>query len=123
MAPLPDLRARFIYRRISREPIRAPTSIDIRPGVHSAVTAMRYRSPMRDDKYCRLHAACLAMAAQSTDADVRARWLAMADAWLKRVTEQQNPYRVAKHKPWAHTRHGAHALARGQLSARPGRLV
>jgi len=63
------------------------------------------------------------MAAQSTDADARARWLAMADAWLKRVTEQQNPYRVAKHQPWAHTGHGAHALARGQLSARPGRLV
>ena len=68
---------------------------------------MRYRSPMHDDEYRRLHAACLAMAAQSTDADVRARWLAMADAWLKRVTEQQNPYRVAKHQPWAHTGHGA----------------
>jgi len=118
ITPLPDLRARFIYRRISREPIRALTSMDIRPGVHSAVTAMRYRSPMHNDEYLRLHAACLAMAAQSTDADVRARWLAMADAWLKRVTEQQNPYRVAKHQPWAHTDHGAHAPARGRLSAR-----
>jgi len=123
MAPLPDLRARFICRRISREPIRAPTSMDIRPGVHSAVTAVRYRSTMRDDEYRRFYEACLTMAAQSSDADVRARWLAMADAWLKRTTEQHDPYRVAKHKPWAHTRHGAHALARGQLSARPGRLV
>ena len=78
---------------------------------------------MRQDSYYRLHEACLAMAAQSQDTYVRARWLAMADAWLKRVTEQQNPYRVAKHKPWAHTGHGAHALARGQLSVRPGRLV
>jgi hypothetical protein len=118
IAPLPDLRARFIYRRISREPIRAPTSIDIRPGVHSAVTAMRYCSPMRDDDYRRFHEACLDVAAQSTNADMRARWLAMANAWLKRVTEQQNPYRVAKHKPWAHIGHGAHAPARGRLSAR-----
>jgi len=118
IAPLPDLRARFICRRISREPIRALHRWIYDSGVHSAVTAMRYRSPMHDDEYRRLHAACLAMAAQSTDADVRARWLAMADAWLNRVTEQQNPYRVAKHQPWAHTGHGAHAPARGRLSAR-----
>jgi len=78
---------------------------------------------MRRDEYIRLHAACISMAKQSTQHDVQARWLAMADAWLKRTTEQHDPYRVAKHKPWAHTRHGAHALARGQLSARPGRLV
>jgi len=78
---------------------------------------------MRHDAYCRLHAACLAMADQCTEPKLRARWSAMAEAWLKRVTEQQNPYRVAKHKPWAHTGHGAHAPARGQLSARPGRLV
>ena len=118
ITPLPDLRARFIYRRISREPIRAFTSMDIRPGVHSAVTAMRYRSPMHDDEYLRLHAACLAMAAQSTDADVRARGLSMADAVAEASYRKQNPCTVAKHKPWAHTGHGAHAPARGQLSAR-----
>jgi hypothetical protein len=33
---------------------------------------------MRPDEYRRLYEACLAMAEQSTDADARARWLAMA---------------------------------------------
>jgi len=45
---------------------------------------------MRPDdysRYCRLHAACLAMANQSIVADERARWLVMAEAWLKRATE------------------------------------
>jgi hypothetical protein len=43
---------------------------------------------MRSDEYFRLHAACLAMAKQSANADVQARWLAMAEIWLKRATEQ-----------------------------------
>jgi hypothetical protein len=42
---------------------------------------------MRSDKYLRLHAACLAMAKQSTEPNVQARWQAMADAWLKLATE------------------------------------
>jgi hypothetical protein len=67
---------------------------------------------MRFDEYRRLHMACLAMAKQATERKMRDRWSAMAEAWLKRVTEQQNPYRVAKHKPWAHTGHGPHAPAR-----------
>jgi hypothetical protein len=41
---------------------------------------------MRRDEYYRLHAACLAMAGQSTEPDVRARWLAMAQVWLKQAT-------------------------------------
>jgi hypothetical protein len=44
---------------------------------------------MRDDEYLRLYKACLAMAAQSTDAYEQARWLAMADTWLKRATKQR----------------------------------
>ena len=40
VAPLPDLRARFIYRRISREPIRAPTSMDIRRFVDDNETSL-----------------------------------------------------------------------------------
>jgi hypothetical protein len=43
---------------------------------------------MRHDEYRRLHAACLAMAKQSTLPDVRARWQAMADAWLKLAAEE-----------------------------------
>jgi len=45
---------------------------------------------MRPDdyaRYSRLHAACLTMASQCTEPDVQARWLAMAEAWLKRATE------------------------------------
>ena len=42
---------------------------------------------MRHDAYCRLHAACLAMADQCTEPKLRARWSAMAEAWLKRATE------------------------------------
>ena len=38
---------------------------------------------MRNDEYRCLYEACLAMAAQSTDADVRARWLAMAEEAAK----------------------------------------
>jgi hypothetical protein len=43
---------------------------------------------MRSDEYCRIHAACLAMAKQPGKAEVQARWLAMAEVWLKRATEQ-----------------------------------
>ena len=42
---------------------------------------------MRQDSYYRLHEACLAMANQCTEPEVQARWLAMADAWLKRSLE------------------------------------
>jgi len=42
---------------------------------------------MRRDEYCRLHAACLAMARQSTGPEVKARWLAIAEVWLKQATE------------------------------------
>jgi hypothetical protein len=40
---------------------------------------------MRPDEYRRLYEACLAMADQSTDADVLARWLAMAEEVLKQI--------------------------------------
>ena len=52
---------------------------------------MRYCSLMRDDEYRRLHEACLVMAAQSPDTYVRTRWLAMADACLKRPTNTKTP--------------------------------
>ena len=42
---------------------------------------------MGHDEYRRLHAACLAMADQCRELEVQARWLVMADAWLKRATE------------------------------------
>jgi hypothetical protein len=42
---------------------------------------------MRQDHYQRLHEACLAMANQSTEPEVQARWLVMADAWFKRSLE------------------------------------
>jgi hypothetical protein len=42
---------------------------------------------MRQDSYRRLHEACLAMANQCSEPEVQARWLAMAEAWLKRATE------------------------------------
>ena len=52
---------------------------------------------MRDDEYRRLHAACLAMAKQSTEPDLQARWLTAADAWLKLATEQHSrPGRALK---------------------------
>jgi hypothetical protein len=44
---------------------------------------------MRHDEYFRLHAACLAMAKQSTEPELRARWLAAAVEWLKLATEQK----------------------------------
>jgi hypothetical protein len=42
---------------------------------------------MRQNHYCRLHEAYLAMANQSTEPEVQARWLVMADAWFKRSLE------------------------------------
>jgi hypothetical protein len=42
---------------------------------------------MSYDEYRRLHAACLDMARQSSVPELRARWLAMADAWVKRAIE------------------------------------
>jgi hypothetical protein len=46
---------------------------------------------MRQDHYRRLHEACLAMANQSTEPEVQARWLVMADAWFKRSLELNKP--------------------------------
>jgi hypothetical protein len=54
---------------------------------------------MRQDSYCRLHEACLAMANQSTEPEVQARWLAMADAWLQRSMEISEHRGVMKHEP------------------------
>jgi hypothetical protein len=42
---------------------------------------------MRQDRYRRLHEACLAMADQCSEPEVQARWLAMAEAWLQRSLE------------------------------------
>jgi hypothetical protein len=42
---------------------------------------------MRRDEYCRLHEACLAMARQAESPEVKVRWLAMAEVWLKQATE------------------------------------
>jgi hypothetical protein len=42
---------------------------------------------MRHDEYRRLHTTCLAMADQSDTPEIKARWLAMAEAWLKSATE------------------------------------
>jgi hypothetical protein len=50
---------------------------------------------LRSQDYHRLHIACLAMAKQSTLPDVRARWQAMADEWLKLATEQRRSGRSA----------------------------
>jgi hypothetical protein len=43
---------------------------------------------MRPDEYRRLYEACLAVAAQSTDADARARWLAMAEESREAVRDR-----------------------------------
>jgi hypothetical protein len=60
---------------------------------------------MRQDHYRRLHEACLAMANQSTEPEVQARWLVMADAWFKRSLElNKHPgrasgaYRTTEHR-------------------------
>jgi hypothetical protein len=51
---------------------------------------------MRSDKYHRLHAACLAMAKQSTEPDLQARWLAAADALLKLATDERKHSRAGR---------------------------
>ena len=58
---------------------------------------------MRQDSYRRLHEACLAMANQCSAPEVQARWLAMADAWLKRSMEISERRGVMKHEPRACT--------------------
>ena len=57
---------------------------------------------MRQESYYRLHEACLAMANQSTEPEVQARWLAMAEAWLQRSLEINEPRGVMKREPGAH---------------------
>jgi hypothetical protein len=42
---------------------------------------------LHSQDYHRLHIACLAMAKQSASPEVKARWLAMAEAWLQRSME------------------------------------
>jgi hypothetical protein len=54
---------------------------------------------MRQDSYCRLHEACLVMAEQCTDPEVKARWLAMAEAWLQRSMEISEHREVVKRQP------------------------
>jgi hypothetical protein len=70
---------------------------------------------MRHGEYYRLHEACLAMANQCTEPEVKARWLVMADAWLQRSTEISEHREVMKHEPRAHTGpQSAGATDRGQ---------
>jgi hypothetical protein len=45
---------------------------------------------MTYDEYSRLHVACLDTARQSSPPDVLARWLAMADVWLRRAIEPRD---------------------------------
>jgi hypothetical protein len=42
---------------------------------------------MSYDEYRRLHVACLDMAKQASVPEMRARWRAMAESWLRRATE------------------------------------
>jgi hypothetical protein len=44
---------------------------------------------LRSEDYRRLHIVCLDMARQSGLPDTRARWLAMAAAWLKRAADYE----------------------------------
>jgi hypothetical protein len=43
---------------------------------------------MSHDEYCRLHAACIAMARQSSLPDIQDRWLAMSAVLLERAADQ-----------------------------------
>jgi hypothetical protein len=52
---------------------------------------------LRSQDYHRLHIACLAMAKQSTLPDVQARWLAMANEWLKLAAEEGSRSRRGAH--------------------------
>ena len=47
-----------------------------------------------DLKYRRLYEACLAMAEQSTDADMRARWLAIAEEAVKQFESEPPMVRI-----------------------------
>jgi hypothetical protein len=53
---------------------------------------------MSYDEYRRLHVACLDMARQADIPDTRARWLAMADAWLSRAAELRHSTGGAKRR-------------------------
>ena len=44
---------------------------------------------LRSEDYRRLHIVCLDMARQSGLPDTRARWLAMAAAWLQRAADYE----------------------------------
>jgi hypothetical protein len=59
---------------------------------------------LHSQDYHRLHIACLAMAKQSASPEVKARWLAMAEAWLQRSMELNERRGLMKHEPWAHRR-------------------
>ena len=48
---------------------------------------------MSHDEYRRLHAACIAMARQSSLPDIQARWLAMSAALLERAADDQHETR------------------------------
>jgi hypothetical protein len=48
--------------------------------MHSGVDVGVTEGNMHSDEYRRLHAACIAMAAQSGSPDAKARWLTLADA-------------------------------------------
>ena len=43
---------------------------------------------MSHDEYRRVHAACIAMARQSSLPDIQARWLAMSAVLLERAADQ-----------------------------------
>jgi hypothetical protein len=55
------------------------------------------RATMGPDEYRRLHAVCLDLADQSNVADVRLRWLTMAQGWIELANElpQGQPTRLA----------------------------
>jgi len=49
---------------------------------------------MHSDGYCRLHGVCLTMAEQSNAPDLRARWLALAQASFNLAKEQRAETRL-----------------------------
>jgi hypothetical protein len=51
---------------------------------------------MSHDEYRRLHAACIAMARQSSLPDVQARWLAMSAALLERAADHETHDRPSR---------------------------
>jgi hypothetical protein len=74
---------RRLYPAVYIHPRRK--SILLGHGAEASATDGRalWEATMSYDEYCRLHMACLDMARQASLPDVRARWLAMAGAWLK----------------------------------------